>query len=208
MIETLILKCLSSNESYTRAVSPFLKQEYFADKSEQALFLIASKYFRKYNTVAPIEVLKLEIDKLRDVSEPIHKHALEIISQLEATNITSSQEWLVENTEAFVKDRALHLAIQKVIEIYQGSEKNLSTTAIPGIMTDALAVSFDHRLGHDFEKDSEAQLDYYHSDVVRIPFDVDILNQITNGGVPRKTLSILVAGCIDENTPVRIRISK
>jgi len=190
--EQLILKCLTSNDAYIRSVIPFLKKEYFTDKAEQALFLISSSYFKKYNACASSEVLQIEIEKIKGMPDGIYKKAIDIIKLLEKETVTSTNEWLIDTTEAFVKEKALQLALQKSIEIYQGNDKNLTTTSIPHLLTEALSVGFDTKLGHDYINDYEHQLDYYHSDVMRIPTDVDILNDITNGGFPRKTLNMVI----------------
>lgn len=203
--EEVILRGLTTDEDYTRAVTPYLKKEYFANKSDQALYLIADSYFRKYHKCASKEVLLIEVEKLNYLNESLYADTIKVVNKLESEPINSDRDWLVSNTEEFVKDRALHLAFQKSLEIYKGSDQKLTKTAIPEIMSEALAVSFDTKLGHDYIDDFESQLEYYHSDVIRIPTGTDILDDITNGGIPRKTLSLLIAGCVDENTQVKIR---
>ena len=192
--ETIILRGITSDEEYTRRVIPHLTRDYFGDKSQQALYLIADKYFKKYNKCATREVLLVEVEKLKGINETLYTETIALTDQLGLEVINSDRDWLVDNTEEFVKDRALHLAFQKALEIYKGDGQKLSKTAIPEIMSDALAVGFETKLGHDYVDDFEAQLEYYHSNVARIPFDIEILNEITNGGIPRKTLSILLAG--------------
>lgn len=192
--EEVILRGLTTDEDYTRAVTPYLKKEYFANKSDQALYLIADSYFRKYHKCASKEVLLIEVEKLNYLNESLYADTIKVVNKLESEPINSDRDWLVSNTEEFVKDRALHLAFQKSLEIYKGSDQKLTKTAIPEIMSEALAVSFDTKLGHDYIDDFESQLEYYHSDVIRIPTGTDILDDITNGGIPRKTLSLLIAG--------------
>src|SRR5271170_1632753 len=148
-IEMVILKCLSSNIAVTRTIIPFLKKEYFQERNEQALFLIANSYFKKYNSCPTQEVFKIEVDKLKDINEKVFKETIELIDKLEKETVDATYDWIIDNTETFCKDRSLKIAIQKTIEIYNGSDKKLTSTAIPSIMTDALNVSFDTRLGHD-----------------------------------------------------------
>lgn len=192
--ETVVLKALTSDEEYARRVVPHLNKDYFGDKAHQALYLIADKYFKKYNKCATKEVLLVEIAKLKGINESLYSEANSLVDVINLEPINSDRDWLVDNTEDFVKDRALHLAFMKALEIYKGESQKLSKTAIPEILSDALAIGFDTKLGHDFKDNYEDQLEFYHSTVSRIPFDIDILNDITNGGIPRKTLSLLIAG--------------
>lgn len=193
-IETVVLKALTSSDSYARKVTPYLKKDYFTDKAHQALYLISDSYFKKYNQCASKEVLLVELDKLKGLNEQLFSQALETVEQVENQPLNSDEQWLVDTTEEFCKDRALHLAFAKALEIYKGNEQRLSRTAIPKLMEEALGVAFDERLGHDYIDSAEEQLEYYHSDVERIATDIQIFNDITNGGIPRKTLSLFIAG--------------
>ena len=192
--EEVILRALTTDEEYARRVVPYLKKEYFANKSEQALYLIADSYFQKYHKCATKEVLLIEVEKLNYLNESLYSETIKVVNKLEVEPINSDREWLVSNTEEFVKDRALHLAFQKSLEIYKGSEQKLSKTSIPLIMSEALAVGFDTKLGHDYIDDYEHQLDFYHSTVARIPTSIEVINAITNGGFARKTLNLFIAG--------------
>ncbi len=193
-IETTILRALTTNEEYIRQVSPYLKKDYFSNKAQQTVYMIADNYFKRYNSLASGEVLRIEAEKLRSVNENLFADVISCVDYTTAEVHNSDIKWLLDSTEEFIKERSLHLGLMKAIEIYQGNEKNLTKTAIPDILKDALAVGFDNKEGHDYMEEADNQLEYYHDDVVRIPFDVQILNDITNGGLVRKTLSLLIAG--------------
>lgn len=192
-IEAVILKSLTSNEEYARKVVPFLDREYFVDQSQRAIYLIADKYFRKYNKCASTDVLQIEIDKLQGVNETLYEELKKDVAYLDDCKVEGTIEWLLDETEAFCQDRALYNAIQKTIQISRGNDKRLSKTAIPEIMQDALAVCFDNKLGHDYQTDAEHQYDYYANPESKIPFEIDKLNEITAGGIPRKTLNLIIA---------------
>lgn len=192
-IEAVVLKSLCSNEEYTRKVIPFLSKEYFTDQSQRAIYLIADSYFRKYNKCASPDVLQIEIEKLQGVKEELYEEIKKDVEYLRGVAVEGTIEWLVDETETFCQDRALYNAIQQTIQISRGNDKRLSKTAIPQIMQDALAVCFDSKLGHDFQDDAEHQYDYYANPESKIPFESETLNDITNGGIPRKTLNLIIA---------------
>ena len=125
-METVILKSLTSNIEYTRTVIPYLKKEYFKEKHERALYMISDAFFRKYNSCPSAEVLRIEIEKLRDLDEDSFNDAISSIEEIEKPELAPTNQWLVDSTEEFVKDRALHIALQKAVEIFQGNEKKLT----------------------------------------------------------------------------------
>lgn len=194
MIESVILRSLTSNEEYARKTVPFLKKEYFLDKAQQAVYLIADQYFKKYNKCATPDVLEVEVDKLRNVNEALYAQITTEIDQLSTIEVGGDLDWLVAETETFCQDRSLHITMQKAIEIMKGNEKTLTKTAIPDMLREALSVSFDTRLGHDYQLDAESQYAYYTAPETKIPFDIEVMNEITNGGVTRKTLNIFIGG--------------
>ena len=192
-IEAIVLRSLTTNEEYTRKVVPFLTKEYFKEQSQRAIYLIADQYFRKYNKCASIDVLNIEVEKLQGVKEELYTEIKKDIEYLGSLNVEGALDWLIDETELFCQDRALYNAIQKTIEITRGDEKRLSKTAIPQIMQDALAVRFDDKLGHDYIDDAEHQHQHYSNPESKIPFDIEKLNEITGGGIPRKTLNLIIA---------------
>jgi archaellum biogenesis ATPase FlaH len=193
-LQSLIIKGLSSDIEYCRQVQPYLQKFYFQDKSYQALYLIADRYFRKYNSCPSPEVFAVEVDKLQDVNESLYKEVITIVNDIQSQPLTNDTKWLIDSTEDWIKDRALHIAFTKALEIYKGDDTKLSKTAIPSIMSEALAAGYNNSNGHDYKEDSESQLDFYHNDVNRIKLDVEVLNDIMNGGIPRKTLTTFIAG--------------
>jgi replicative DNA helicase len=194
MFDSIVLKSLTSNEDYTRKVTPFLKKEYFEDRAQQTLYMIADEYFRKYNKCATQDVLEVEVSRLQNINESLYTAVCKEMDGLAGIEVGGDINWLLDNTEQYCQDRALHNGMKKALEIMKGNEKKLTKTAIPELLRDALAVGFDSKLGHDYELDAEAQYEYYTSPKTKIPFDIEIMNDITNGGVERKTLNLFIGG--------------
>lgn len=193
-MEKIILKNLVKNEDYTRKVLPFLKEEYFSSKPERIVFNNINSFVSKYNALPTKDAIDLLLENQKGISEEEYKNSCRIVSDIYNNNDREDIQWLSDNTEKFCKDKALHLAILSSINILDGKEQNLSETAIPEILSNALAVSFDTRVGHDFMEDSESRFDYYNKTEKRIPFDLDYFNMVTGGGTPTKTLNIIMAG--------------
>lgn len=192
MIEESILSNLIHNEPYARKVLPFLKTEYFVDKSGQLLFDLISEYTLQYNATPSTEALKIELDNVNGISEEVYDAVNDRIIQPfgdEKTNI----DFLINKTEDYCKQRAVYNAIVNSIAIIDGKDKKTDQGAIPKMLQDALGVSFDTAIGHDYLEDYEARYDFYHLKHNRIPFDIEFLNKITKGGLPRKTLSLLMS---------------
>lgn len=192
MTEELILSHLIYDDKYLRKVFPFLKPEYFHDKHNKILFNEIAKFFTEHNTKPSKTILAHEIYKKTNLSQDDFEALGELIESLDAEQV--DQDWLVDTTEEFCKDRAIYNAIQKSILIIDEEDETHTRDAIPNILKEALSVSFDSHIGHDFFEDAERRYDYYTTDHPRIPFDIDILNKITNGGVPRKTLNAFLSG--------------
>lgn len=192
--EKLILSSLARNESYARKVAPFIKDEYFEDRIEKKLYLVIQNYLNKYNSVPSKTDISITIRNDQTLSEDQTDTALLIIDELWAMEPSKNNEWLVETTEFFCQDKSIYLAIQKAISIYQGEDKELTSHAIPDILKTAISVCFDSKVGMDFFDDAASRYDFYANPESKIPFHIDILNEVTCGGVPRKTLNVLVAG--------------
>jgi len=192
-IERTALSELLSHERYARLVLPFIKSEYFSDRNERIVFQEIQKFVEKYNALPSKSSLEIEIDTRRDLNEDDIKRILQVIKGLE-NDKDVNYEWLVETTEKWCKDRAVYNAIVEGISIIDGKDKERTPDAIPSILTDALAVGFDNRVGHDYLEDSESRFDYYHTVEEKIPFDLEFFNKITKGGLPPKTLNIALAG--------------
>ena len=189
-IETTILKHLLNDENYTRRSLPYLKAEYFSEKSDKFVFEAIDKFINKYNNMPTREALILEIDSGSNITDSDFESCKSTISELVVTE-EENEEWLLETTEKFCQEKALYNAIMDSISIIDSKDE---TGKIPEILTKALGVSFDPNIGHDFIDDSEERYDFYHKVEERIPFDLDYMNRITSDGLPKKTLNIILAG--------------
>ena len=195
-LEKKILKHLIYDEEYTRKVLPFIKNEYFSDQSEKVLFEQIQFYVTKYNSMPSREALEIEIDNRANLTEDQHKTTLSLIKEISTEEITNDREWLIDETETFCQEKAIYNGIMRSIQILdnKNTKETLDKGSIPTILADALSVSFDHHVGHDFLDDAENRFDFYHKVEKRIPFDLDYLNRITKGGLPEKSLNIVLAG--------------
>ena len=191
-IERTELSNLIHNEQYTRKVLPFIQKTYFDAKEEGIVFEEIYNFVDKYKKIPTQVSLELEVNNRKDLTEPEHSKIVEIIKTLNPVDV--DLDWLLDQTETFCKDKAIYNAIVEGIAIIDGKDKNKTPDAIPTILTDALAVSFDNAVGHDYLLDSDSRYDYYHKVEERIPFDLDMFNKITKGGLPPKTLNIALAG--------------
>ena len=191
-IERTALSNLVSNEEYCRKVLPFIKADYFAVKEERVVFEEITSFVDKYRKMPTKISLEIEVESRQDLTETEHNKIVEIIKTLDSTDV--DMEWLVDTTEKFCKDKAIYNAIVDGISIIDGKDKNRGADAIPSLLTDALAVSFDNAVGHDYFDDSASRFDFYHKVEERIPFDLEFFNKITKGGLPQKTLNIALAG--------------
>ena len=192
-IERTTLSELVGNEQYARKVLPFIKGEYFSDRTERIVFEEIQKFVEKYNALPTKSTLEIEIDTRRDLNENDISRILQTVKSLKADK-EINYEWLVETTEKWCKDRAVYNAIVEGISIIDGKDKTRGADSIPSILTEALAVGFDNHVGHDYLEDSESRFDYYHTIEEKIPFDLEFFNRITKGGLPPKTLNIALAG--------------
>ena len=191
-IERTTLSQLVYNEEYARKVLPFLKGDYFADKTERTVFEEIQKFVEKYNSVPTQTSLEIEVSDRGDLNESDYKKVIEVIKTLESTEV--DYDWLVDTTEKFCKDKEVYNAIVDGIKIIEGKDKKRDAGAIPSLLTDALAVGFDNHIGHDYVLDSDSRFEFYHRVEEKIPFDLDFFNRITKGGLPPKTLNIALAG--------------
>tara|TARA_Y100001938_G_scaffold78834_1_gene108880 strand:- start:53 stop:1444 length:1392 start_codon:yes stop_codon:yes gene_type:complete len=191
-IERTTLTNLICNEDYARKVLPFIKSNYFDEREEQIIFEEINNFVDKYQKIPTQTSLEIEVGERKDLNETEHKKIVDIIKTLNPMEVDF--DWLVDHTEKFCKDKAIYNAIVDGIKIIDGKDKKRKPDAIPEILTDALSVSFDNSVGHDYIEDAESRFDYYHRVEERIPFDLDFFNKITKGGLPPKTLNIALAG--------------
>ena len=191
-IETTILRNLVYNEEYSRKVIPFIQPDYFESRTEKVVFQEIVHFIIKYGSAITTEALKIELENRSDLTETEIKEVREISDSLHDSPVDS--QWLEDTTEKWCRDRAIYLALMESINIADGNNEKKNRDAIPSILSDALAVSFDNHIGHDYLNDYEARYESYHRKEDRIPFDIEYFNKITKGGLPNKTLNIALAG--------------
>lgn len=191
-VTPLILKGMATNEEFCRKVAPFIKDEYFDNPAEKILYNKIAAIFDKYNKLPTKEALLVGIGDDKEINERLYPVVKELIEDISKPDV--DDQWLIDQTEKWCKDRALYNAITKSIEILDGGDKKHLPDAIPSIIQEALAVGFDTHVGHDYFGEIGARWDFYHDVEQRIPFKLKSLNKVTKGGVPRKTLNVFMAG--------------
>jgi replicative DNA helicase len=191
-IPLTILKNLLNREEYTRKVLPFIKAEYFEERTDKVIFEEIGSFLTKYESLPLKEVLYIELEKRTDITEDEFKLAEKLIESLDPSDVDF--QWAIDITEEWCKERAIYLALMESIKIADGQDEKKSRDAIPSILSDALAVSFDNHIGHDYIDDYENRYAYYHKVESKVAFDLEFFNKITAGGVSNKTLNIALAG--------------
>jgi|TARA_Y100000022_G_scaffold37179_1_gene30345 replicative DNA helicase len=191
-IETTILRNLVFNEDYSRKVIPFIEPDYFEDRSEKVLFEEITKFIVTYGSSISLEALNIEIENRSDLNENEIRETRSVSKVLHDSPVES--QWLLDTTEKWCRDRAIYLALMEAIGIADGQDEKKNRDAIPSILSDALAVSFDSHIGHDYLSDYEERYESYHRKEDKIPFDLEHFDKITKGGLPNKTLNIALAG--------------
>ncbi len=191
-VEFLILRSLLHNEEYLRKALPFLKDEYFEDEDQKVVYQEILSFTSEYNELPTKEVLSIEVEKRKDINEDQFKKITHLISHLD--DEPAEFDWLLNTTEKWCRERAIYLALVESIGIADGQSKDKTPDAIPSILSDALAVSFDNHVGHDYLEDYLERYEAYNRKENRIPFDLEYFNKITKGGLPNKTLNIALAG--------------
>lgn len=194
-LEQVILRNLVYNEEYLRKVIPFLKPEYFSDRTERAIFDEISSFVSSYNTTPTIEAITLAIKEQKNFTDDQVAKCEDYIQEIvEAKENVSKIDWLLKQSEIFCQEKAIYNAVLASISILDGKDKQQEKGAIPKILADALGVGFDTNIGHDYLDNSDDRYEYYHKKEERIPFDLEYFNKITKGGLPAKTLNIALAG--------------
>jgi replicative DNA helicase len=194
-LETTILKNLIFNEEYARKILPFIKSEYFTDNTEKLLFEEVNEYINHYKNLPTYESLVINFTESKKLTEQQVRDSVEMLREINAEKEEKSDNaWLIDNTEKFCQDKAIYNAIMKSVRILDNKSESDSKGSIPKLLSDALGVSFDSSVGHDYVEDADNRFDFYHRHETKIPFDLDIFNKITKGGLPQKTLNIALAG--------------
>jgi replicative DNA helicase len=191
-VEILILRNLLYNEEYLRKVIPFIKAEYFEDTNQKIVFEEILKFVQEYNQPSTKEVLCIEVEKRSDINDTTFTEITKLISYLD--DVPTDYNWLVDTTEKWCRDRAIYIALMESIHIADGNDEKKNRDSIPTILSDALSVSFDTHIGHDYLTDYEERYELYHRKEDKIEFDLEYFNKITKGGLPNKTLNIALAG--------------
>jgi len=194
-LEQAILKNLIYNEDYLRKVLPFIKTDYFSDRTERTLFDEITSFTETYNNPPTIEALSIAVKEKTNLSDDEVQRCESYLTEIEANRQEKAEvQWLIDKTEKFCQEKAIYNAVLGAISILDGKDKSNDKGAIPSILSDALAVSFDTTVGHDYLENSDERYEFYHRKEERIPFDLEYFNKITKGGLPAKTLNIALAG--------------
>ena len=194
MIEEKILSALVQDQTYMRKVLPFLKAEYFREEGEKVFLKIYQEYVNKYNKPPSLTAMAVELNGMGNLTQAQFEQTRDLIVNAAKDPADVDYSWLLDKTEEFCQDRALYNAIMDSIKLVDSPDAKVSKGNIPKMLQDALAVSFDTKLGHEFIEDAERRFDFYHAIEERVAFSIDILNEVTGGGVPRKTLNVILAG--------------
>ena len=191
-IETTILRNLIHSEDYSRKVIPFIEPTYFEQRTEKVIFEEIARFIVKYGSAITTEALNIEVENRTDLNESEIKETREICNSFNDSPV--DHQWLLDTTEKWCRDRAIYLALMESIHIADGNDEKKNRDAIPSILSDALAVSFDNNIGHDYLQNYEERYEFYHKKEDKIPFDLEYFNKVTKGGLPNKTLNIALAG--------------
>jgi replicative DNA helicase len=189
-IEEVILSQIINDDEYARKVIPFLQDSYFHDRRDREVFKLINNHFIKYNQTPDVTTLSIDADKIQ-IKKDEFDQIQDIISSL--THVSDKADWLIERTEKFCKEKAIHNAIMRSIDILDGKDKEYTEDALPSLLADAISVSFNKSVGHDFYEDVETRYDFYHLKEDRLRFDLEMFNKVTKGGIPRKTLNAVLA---------------
>ena len=192
-LEQTILKNLVQNEPFTRKVIPFLKEEYFSESDEKTVFNEIISYFDKYTKPPTVEALLINLDNNTSLNDGLLSQSKTIVDSIGKLTEATPTDWLVNETESWCKDRAIYIAVMDSIEVIDKKSQR-STGEIPDLLKDALSVSFDTNIGHDFIENSDDRWEFYHTEEEKLPFDLEYFNKVTKGGLPNKTLNICLAG--------------
>jgi archaellum biogenesis ATPase FlaH len=192
MLENTILANLLYNDDFSRKVIPYIKEEYFDDVATKKIFSSFLEYVTVYKEPPSLEALKITLDARKDLNEDLFKTVSKTIDELK-TDAATNQEWLLTETEKFCQNKDLFNSIRKSILILDGQDSEQDKGSIPKLLSDSLGINFDSHVGHDYLEDGDSRYEFYHRKEERLPFDIDILNKITKGGLPRKSLSVFLA---------------
>lgn len=207
-LEPLILNILTKNEEYTKKVQPHLKSEYFHKRVEKTVYQLIDSFYVKYSRLPPKDVLMVELDSVEGLSGDEYTECKKTLNEVFDDEYKYDLEWLVNETETFCKDKSVYNAVMQAVKIINGDDNKFTENQIPSILQDALAVSFDKNVGHDYFDNAKDRFDFYHRSETKIASSVDLLNKVTNGGIPRKSLTIFMCQCVHPDTKITVRLRK
>ena len=190
-VEFLILKCLLNDEEYARKVLPFIKEEYFEEFNQKVVFEEIKKFITEYNSNPTRETLIIDVDDRSDLNQHQYSEICNLIQNLDSISVEN--DWLIDTTEKWCRDRAIHLALMESVQLFDGKGEK-SRDAIPSILSEALSVSFDNNIGHDYLENYRERYEYYHRKEEKVPFDLEYFDKISSGGISNKTLTVALAG--------------
>lgn len=191
--EEIILSALTKDIDYAKKVLPHLKHDFFSDRKEQVTYKLIDEFFTKYQKLPTRDILLLSIESVKDIPESEFPDTKTVIKEAFDSKYEYDQQWLLDETEKFCKNKAVYNAIMRAVLIINGEDKKTGEGAIPSLLQDALSITFDKKLGHDYFEDAAARYEFYHSVESKIPFTIDLLNKVTNGGVNRKSLNLFIS---------------
>jgi len=193
-LENIILKNLVKNDDFTRKTIPFIEEEYFSNSHERIFFSHVKNYFNQYNSLPTKEALAILVSNDKNINERDFESIKETLEEISNDTDETNTQFLIDKTEQFCKDRAIYNAIIKSVNIIEGKDDKLDKGALPKLLSDALGVSFDRNVGHDYLENSDERFEFYHRKENKIPFALDYFNRITSGGISEKTLTVILAG--------------
>ena len=191
-LEVTILSNLVYNDKYARKVLPFLKSEYFTAREYKILFLEIHEYISQYDALPSLNAIAIECQERTDLTEDQFKEVIGVLNVL--SDDPAELDWILDTTEKWCQERAIYISLMESVKIADGQDSKRDKGAIPQILSEALSVSFDQHIGHDYVSDAQERYDFYHKVEDKIPFDLSFFNKITKGGIPNKTLNIALAG--------------
>ncbi len=208
-LEHIILRHLIYTKDYANKVLPFIKDEYFLERIERTLFRVIVSFLDTYHANPTYEALVLSVSNQTNLREEEVTEVLDLLKVLyEHRDDETNLDWLTQQTELFCQDKAVYNAVLESVAILENKKDKRSKGEIPELLKTALGVSFDSHVGHDYLEQASDRYEFYHRKEDRIPFDLEYFNKITNGGLPKKTLNIFMAGCVHPDTKIRIRFRK
>ena len=207
-LEPVILNALTNDSKFSEKVRPHLNSDYFHDESEKLVFEIMEEFTAKYGKVPPRDSVVIELDSLDGIKEGVYKKATDVIESVYNDEYKYDTQWLIDQTESFCKEKAIYNAIMHSVKIINGDSQTENPAAIPSIMTKALSVAFDTNVGHDYFGSAETRWEHYHKKETRIKTRIDLMNKVTGGGLPLKTLFCAMGSCVHPDTKITVRLRK